>query len=188
MGKRGRLKIAWLRPCRFESCPGHHPDSWFALERDQSVQLIPHSRSNVVGREQILECIAIEQRHSLVAQVGALDLDPIDLLWIVEDLADSQGLFVMPFENLCSQGVDDSVASPVAERERIHRIRCGATCVSEEFEGSGRFHGKAKHTQRRSRDSSMNRHVVQAANSPGPATFRVACNEQASNRQQGLRR
>ncbi len=89
MGKRGRLKIAWLRPCRFESCSGHHPESWIALERTQSVQLIQHSRSNVIGREQVLERIAIEQRRSLVALVGAFDLDPIDFLRTVEDPADS---------------------------------------------------------------------------------------------------
>lgn len=34
----------------------------------------------------------------------------------------------------------------------------------------------------------MDRHVVEAANSTCPATFGVACNEQAGDRQQGLRR
>jgi hypothetical protein len=157
MGKRGRLKIAWLRPCRFESCPGHHPDSWLALERDQSVQLVQYAFTNVVGCEQILECIAIEQRCSLIPLVGAFDLDPVDLFRIVEDLANSQRLFRIALENLCSQRVYDSVASAVAKRERVHRVRCIAARVTEEFECAGWFHWKAKHTRRGSRDSSMNR-------------------------------
>ncbi len=107
----------------------------------------------------------------MVALVRALDLDPIDLFRIIEYLTDSQGLLIIPFENLCSQRVDDPVASIITECEWIHRIYRAATRVSEEFEGAGRFHGKAKHTRRGLRDSSMNRQVVEAANSSCSTTF-----------------
>ncbi len=188
MGKRGRLKIAWLRPCRFESCSGHHPHSRMALAvwLARSVQLIQYACPDVIGREQILERVPIEQGRSLVVLVRSFDFDPIDFLRHIEDLANSKGLFDIPLENLCPQGVHDSVASVDTERERIHRIRRIATCVSEKFEGSGWFHENAKHTRRGMRDSSMNREGVKASDLSCTSTFGVACSQQASDGQQIL--
>ena len=57
-GKRGRLKIAWLRPCRFESCSGHHPS--FTRHFMRSIDLIKHTCPDVVGRQQVFECVTVE--------------------------------------------------------------------------------------------------------------------------------
>lgn len=121
------------------------------------VEGVGESLADIVGSEQLLERIPIEQRGALIVLIGTLDLDPEDLSRRVEDLSDAQGLVFVALEDLGSQRVHDAIAAISAETERIHRVEVTASRSSEELEGAGRSHGNAKHTRRSRRDSSTSR-------------------------------
>ena len=121
------------------------------------VEGVGESLADVVGSEQLLERIPIEQRGALIVLIGTLDLDSEDLSRRVEDLSDAQGLVFVALEDLGSQRVHDAIAAISAETERIHRVEVTASRSSEELEGAGRSHGNAKHTRRSRRDSSTDR-------------------------------
>ncbi len=117
MGRRGRLKIAWLRPCRFESCPGHQLPSLSKYEGIPSrveklknligfgaeVRLLSHPSSNVVVGEKFFEDVAFEQGDALIAEFRQFDLDPIDLPGLREDLAHAKGIRTLTAQNLIAQ-------------------------------------------------------------------------------------
>ena len=117
----GDLKSPGLRPCRFESCSGHQA-------RLARLGAFEKSLPHVVGRQQVLERVAVEERGALVALFGPLDLDAVDLLGLFEDLADAQRLVLARLEDLRPQRIDDPVGA-AARTTRADRIRRGSLCA-----------------------------------------------------------
>jgi hypothetical protein len=97
-------------------------------------------------------------------------------------------LILVALEYLRAQGVDDSIAAIDAERHRIERVRGLASRATEKLEGSRRFHGKAKHTCRRTCRSSMNGISMKSSDSPRASQLAVACCEEPGDRNEILGR
>ena len=160
-----------------------------------SVQQIEDTLSDVVGRQQILQCVPVEERRSLIVLVGPSDLDAEDLAWNLEDLPDPERLDGLVIQDLHSQRVDDSIASIHAVHDRVERfVRFGAApadgsgtvaaIASEQLECSGRFHGRANHTVRRSGASSVNQATSSALQTVDTDALMRAYGEHARDRRQ----
>ena len=83
----------------------------------------------------------------MVSLLWPIDLNPEDLLWVVEDLPDAQGLIFSAFEDLYAERVDDPVTAVGIERRGLDCSRrriAVASGSSEEFEGTGRAHRKGR--------------------------------------------
>ena len=65
-----------------------------------SVDQVQHALADVVGRQEIFECIAIEQCGPLVVLIRAFDLDAEDLPGMVEYLPDPKRLVISALEDL----------------------------------------------------------------------------------------
>lgn len=159
-------------------------------KRDSVGEVIEDPGADVVRGEEILEGFAVEERGPLVVLVGAVDLDAEDLLRVVKDLPDAKRLVLVPFEDLDAQGIDDAIAPSGAQNHRVHGAGAAALIVAtgaaEEFERAGRSHGEAKHTQRRSRGSSMRGESMESAQSTGAPEFAIPGREEPCDGQEDV--
>ena len=69
----GDLKSPDQESCRFESCPGHH----LVLENRVTEHIAmnlqiqfsgPNDRADLIGVEQLFECLSVEQRRALIPE------------------------------------------------------------------------------------------------------------------------
>ena len=105
----GDLKSLGLRPCRFESCPGHpippaacpargippgrgpvHREGAAFEARELLRGSLQEGFAHLVRLEELFESFAVEQCGALVVHFRQIDLDAEDLAGSFEDLADAQ--------------------------------------------------------------------------------------------------
>ena len=93
MGRRGRLKIAWPLAVQVRVLPRAplvaSDDRRIAgsdVQRRRRATIF----TDLVGFQQFLQCVAIEQCRALVAELRELQLEAVDLARLSEDLTDAQ--------------------------------------------------------------------------------------------------
>ena len=102
--------------------------------------------SHGVCFQEILEGVFVEKGDPRVPHPGLSDFQPVDLPGRGEDLPKSKRLVRPPVEDLQSQRIHDSLASPQIKAAHADLFAAAASAAVAQFVCPGRFHNSTRIT------------------------------------------